>query len=219
VRHRARRGEWAFELTGGALCLDYTNTLADRPRRHREHLESYADLLSWARQAGALESGEVRRLRDAAAGRPADVEAAFARAMEVRECLFRLFATTARGGEPKRRDLVAINSNLGETLTRLRLRRSGGGLAWGWSSDAENLLPMLWPVVRSAADLLTSEERTLVRECASERCSWLFVDRSRTLRRRWCDMRTCGNRSKARRHYQKKKADKACSTSRRSSSR
>ena len=201
------------------MCLDFTNTLADRPRRHGEHLDSYADLLSWARQAGALELGEVRRLRGAATRRPADAEAAFARAIEVRECLYRLFAAAARGGEPNRKDLVALNRNLGETLTRLRLRRSGGGLAWDWASDDESLLRMLWPVVRSAADLLTSEKQALVRECASERCSWLFVDRSRTLRRRWCDMRTCGNRSKARRHYQKQKAEKACSTSQRSSSR
>jgi predicted RNA-binding Zn ribbon-like protein len=216
---RARRGEWTFELTGGALCLDFTNTVADRPRRQKEHLASYADLLSWARQAGALEPGDVRRLRLAAARRTADAEAAFTRALEVRECLFRIFAATARGGEPDRRDLVAFNGNLGETLARLRLRRRATGLAWGWARDDESLLPMLWPVVRSAADLLTSREGAQVRECASERCSWLFVDRSRTLRRRWCDMRTCGNRSKARRHYQRQKAAETCSTSQRSSSR
>jgi predicted RNA-binding Zn ribbon-like protein len=60
---------------------------------------------------------------------------------------------------------------------------------------------MLWPVVRSAADLLTSERVVRVRECAAEDCAWLFVDTSRGPRRKWCDMSTCGNRAKARRYY------------------
>ena len=57
--------------------------------------------------------------------------------------------------------------------------------------------------IRSAADLLTSDEAARVRECAAESCSWLFVDRSRTRRRRWCDMKTCGNRNKAKLYYQR----------------
>ena len=72
------------------------------------------------------------------------------------------------------------------------------GMPWPWLQEA-----MLWPVLRSAAELLTSEEAARVRQCASETCSWLFVDRSRTHRRRWCDMKTCGNRDKARRYYQR----------------
>jgi predicted RNA-binding Zn ribbon-like protein len=60
---------------------------------------------------------------------------------------------------------------------------------------------MLWPVARSAAELLTSERAGRVRECASETCSWLFLDGSRNGRRKWCDMASCGNRAKARRYY------------------
>jgi predicted RNA-binding Zn ribbon-like protein len=60
-------------------------------------------------------------------------------------------------------------------------------------------------VARAAADLLVSPERALVRECASGTCSWLFVDRSRTHQRRWCSMKTCGNRAKARRFYTRRR--------------
>jgi predicted RNA-binding Zn ribbon-like protein len=62
---------------------------------------------------------------------------------------------------------------------------------------------MLWPVVRDAADLLTSKELNRVGRCADERCGWLFVDTSRNRSRRWCSMESCGNRAKARRHYRK----------------
>jgi predicted RNA-binding Zn ribbon-like protein len=62
----------------------------------------------------------------------------------------------------------------------------------------------LWGVTRSAADLLTSDtERPLVRECSAEDCHWLFLDTTRNRSRQWCSMKSCGNRQKARRHYQR----------------
>jgi len=62
---------------------------------------------------------------------------------------------------------------------------------------------VLAPVVESAAALLTSPDLSRVRECESETCGWLFIDRSRNRSRRWCDMTVCGNRAKVRRHYQR----------------
>ena len=50
---------YEFELTGGASCLDFANTLGDRPRCREEHLGSYEDLLSWARQAEVLSPDEA----------------------------------------------------------------------------------------------------------------------------------------------------------------
>ena len=47
------------------------------------------------------------------------------------------------------------------------------------------------------------EELSRLRECASETCQWLFLDRSKSRTRRWCDMRDCGNRAKARRFYER----------------
>jgi predicted RNA-binding Zn ribbon-like protein len=59
---------------------------------------------------------------------------------------------------------------------------------------------------RAAVELLTSEDIMRVRTCADETCAWLFLDRTKNQRRRWCDMKTCGNRVKARRHYERLKA-------------
>ena len=42
-----------------------------------------------------------------------------------------------------------------------------------------------------------------VKECDNETCRWLFVDMSKNRSRRWCDMKDCGNRAKARRHYRR----------------
>jgi predicted RNA-binding Zn ribbon-like protein len=62
---------------------------------------------------------------------------------------------------------------------------------------------MLAPIVRGAADLLIGPDRARVRECGSDTCFWLFLDHSKNGTRRWCDMKVCGNRAKARRHYQR----------------
>ena len=78
---------------------------------------------------------------------------------------------------------------------------AGGGIRDGWV-EAEALDSMLWPVTIDAWDLLTTPLLERVRECpGDETCGWLFLDTSRSGTRRWCDMRTCGNRAKVRTHY------------------
>jgi predicted RNA-binding Zn ribbon-like protein len=47
---------------------------------------------------------------------------------------------------------------------------------------------------------LTDGHPDRIKTCASDTCDWIFYDDSRTSRRRWCDMATCGNRAKAARH-------------------
>ena len=69
---------------------------------------------------------------------------------------------------------------------------------------------MLWPISRAAADLLVSDtERRKVRQCGAGDCEWLFLDTSKNRSRQWCSMQCCGNREKARRHYQRVRARKA----------
>jgi predicted RNA-binding Zn ribbon-like protein len=56
---------------------------------------------------------------------------------------------------------------------------------------------------------LASGRSDRFRICANDTCRWTFFDGSPTARRRWCDMRTCGNRAKAARHRQRAKAEHA----------
>lgn len=86
----------------------------------------------------------------------------------------------------------------------LRLIATDSSFAWEWT-ETDQLEFILWQVVRSTADLLTSPERDRIRECAGEDCGWVFLDLSRNRSRRWCDMEDCGNRAKAHRHYDRKK--------------
>jgi predicted RNA-binding Zn ribbon-like protein len=207
-----------FDLSGGALCLDYANTLDDRPDpRPNEYLESYADLLAFARQTGALAESDVARLHDASARRSAEAAAVLARAIELRETIYRLFLAVAGDDPVPTADLASLNvvlaealshARVAETPTRPRLAEAPAQprFTWTWADDPLSLDLPLWPVARSAAELLTSPDLQALRLCASDRCDWLFLDTSRNGSRRWCSMRTCGNRAKARRHHARVRA-------------
>jgi predicted RNA-binding Zn ribbon-like protein len=82
---------------------------------------------------------------------------------------------------------------------------TGSRFEWEWPGVALDLDRVTWWVARSAAELLTSKNLTFVRECASYDCGWLFLDTTKNRSRRWCDMRTCGNRAKSRRHYERRR--------------
>jgi predicted RNA-binding Zn ribbon-like protein len=193
-----------FDLSGGALGLDFANTWSDRGRPETETLCGYADLLAFARQTGLLTAGEATRLAARAEREPRAAAAALALARDLREALYRTFSDAAASRPPAAADLARLNAVLPEALSRLRLERRGSGFAWIWAAPAKPLEAPLWPILRSAAELLTSEDLGQVRECAGSACTWLFVDRSRNRSRRWCSMETCGNRAKAHRHYQRR---------------
>lgn len=196
-----------FDLSGGALCLDFVNTVSDRGLEDElDHIGSYADLLAFGRQSGALPDEEVEELAAQAAGNPDWGARATGEAVRVREALYRLFAAIAEEREPPEEDLETLNSALVEGLAYARLVRDGDAYRWSWAGDCSCLERPLWQIVHSAADLLASGRLDRVRLCDSDRCEWLFLDESRNRSRRWCDMSTCGNRAKARRHYRRARA-------------
>ena len=195
-----------FEFTGGLLCLDFANTLEDRPSEHpQELLTSYSDLVSWGQQADILEDQEAQQLLKEAAHRPAEASIVLRRAVALREAIYWLFERVAQGASAEGDALVLLNAAIADTMTHAQVVPGAAGFTWGWSVNEGDLDRMLWPVVRSAADLLTSDELDIVRVCASDECNWLFLDTSKNHSRRWCDMKSCGNRAKARRHYSRKK--------------
>jgi predicted RNA-binding Zn ribbon-like protein len=205
--------EHAFELTGGRLCLDFVNTVSgDRAGKPRERLATYAELLAWSRQAGAVEPDHAARLLAEAGRRPADAEAVLRDALALREALYGTFTAVAAGGEPAAADLARLSDHLARALAHRRIARAGPACcALAWSDPPDALDAPLWRVAASATDLLTSEtDLRRVRVCGlheTHECSWVFMDQTRAGTRRWCSMKDCGNKAKARRHYERKRGD------------
>jgi predicted RNA-binding Zn ribbon-like protein len=216
VRHReADVGsdiqERRFEFRGGVPCLDFVNTvgwrLTDRPS---EYLRSYENLLTWGRQAGLLTPEETEGLSQQATLDPEGAQETLSRALALREAIHRAI-TAAIAGEPQdESDLSALNRELSIALSRLRVMPAGDAYGWGWDWSGDDGRPPLdsplWPVARSAAELLTSPKLSRVKVCADKGCGWVFLDESRNSSRRWCDSRDCGNRERVRRYLTRKRA-------------
>ena len=199
-----RPGEFAFELTGGALCLDFANTLDNRGRPSpRELLHTFPQFVGWSRQAGALSGGQAAALLRRVARRSAAARATLRRATVLREAIYRIFSACAEHRAAPPTDLTLFNAAAANAFHNLRVGRSRRGFVWDWEDDPAALDRMLWPVLRSAANLLTSPELERVRVCASRTCGWLFLDHSKNGSRRWCNMKICGNRAKVRQFYKR----------------
>ena len=204
---RATTAPRRFELSGGALCLDFANSWGDRRRPESDRLDDYAALLAFACEAGLLDRQHAARLTRRARQAPAEAARAHALARSLRDALYRLFSAQARGRRVDPADVAHVNAALHEALPHLRVTRRAGGYAWDWADDGgEPLAAPLRPIARSAAELLTSDDLARVRECDGATCTWLFLDQSRNRSRRWCSMESCGNRAKARRHYHRQRA-------------
>jgi predicted RNA-binding Zn ribbon-like protein len=185
-------------------ALAFANTLSWRGREAPiETLGDFGDLVQWAAGSAGLAAGMVRDLESWAHEHPPMAAELFAEAIALREAIFRIFHALAGGEAVPDRDLAALNRALAAAPRRHRLARSETGYGWQIGPVALSAAALLAPVLWSAGDLMASDRRRRVRLCANEQCLWLFLDQSKTGTRRWCDMASCGNRAKARRHYQR----------------
>ena len=198
-----------LSLLGGRPCLDFVNTVdwrgTDRPV---EFLQSYHDLVIWSQHAGMISDQEVQRLSQKAKTDALGAAAVLRDAIELREAIYRIFASIAEDLPVAEQDLRVFNRHLGAAMRFSKIIQQKQDFIWDTHGDPEKLDWMLNLLVRSAADLLVSAERQRVKKCNDPACGWLFLDISRNLSRRWCDMRDCGNRAKASRFYKRKKGAK-----------
>jgi predicted RNA-binding Zn ribbon-like protein len=196
------------KLIGGVLCLDFVNTVDPRHAAERhDYLSSYPALVAWACHAKVIGTAEGERLLVAASGAGAEARRVLDRAIGLREALYPVLAGAADWQPPARRDLDRVNGEVGAALGHRRVAWSAEGFAWDWELSEPALDRVLWPVALSAADLLAGGPLDRIRECpGGGNCGWLFLDISKNASRRWCDMRSCGNRAKVRRHYARNRA-------------
>jgi predicted RNA-binding Zn ribbon-like protein len=203
----------AFKFVGGALCLDFINTVSGRlahpaPGGHDyldvievERLVDFPALTRWGLAAGIVSVTEANALNATASASPATARQVLARGRALREALYRVFKAGVEQWIPRAGDLAVVNRELARARRheRLKARSKGAPLTTVWTTERSVLDRVLWPVIRSASDLLTSDRLARVRQCGGEDCHWLFLDTSRNRSRRWCEMAECGNRAKVRR--------------------
>jgi predicted RNA-binding Zn ribbon-like protein len=179
-------------FSGGLLILDATNTVVLRgdSARSFDRFEDAAELERFAQAASTFRSGEF-------GGRALVFEhsaAAARRVLDLRESADGLFRAAVLTGELPNAQLPALLRAIASCLECTDEGPSG----------VRHTLNLEAALATSALSLLAGREWRKVRICRN--CNWLFVDRSRNASRLWCDMSVCGNRQKAKRHYERRKA-------------
>ena len=188
-------------FVAGSLCLDLANTTGARASAApRERLTSYHDLLVWSERAGVLDPKAARRLRAAAVDREDDATRVLTRVRTLREELYQLFLRIAEGRHVNATQVARLGRRWRAARSRQELVAGEGKFELRLVASADDVDLMLWPIVMSAVELLTSDRVGLVRRCAE--CDWLFLDESKNGSRRWCKL-TCGNRARSRERYER----------------
>jgi predicted RNA-binding Zn ribbon-like protein len=191
------------------LGLDFLNTLAVPVDTKVEWLACGEDLLSWLKQAELVPDAILADLRRRAL--PGEIDAIAAQARSLRDW-FKLFVykyigkplppNALRQLDPLNQ-LLTRDAEFGQIVVRdgrERENEGASGLTWHPQRRWESPESLLFPLARSLADLVCTQDFTHVKACEGQTCTLLFIDRTRAHARRWCSMAVCGNRAKQAAH-------------------
>jgi len=191
--------ERIFELVAGHPALDLVNTLdwRFRPNGQEEFLAAYADLLAFAEQERLLSPKQARELKRITSAKPGEL--ALAECRELREALADAIYAQLDGRRPPATAVRTLDRLFHAARQKQRLLWSGDRFQWEWLGPEVAAELPVWLLANASSELLLSESMQKVRACNNPECRWLFLDTSKNHTRRWCDMKVCGNRMKARR--------------------
>jgi predicted RNA-binding Zn ribbon-like protein len=182
------------------LFIRFANTFELSRAEPVEHLPDADALLAWLRDAGLVSN----RARAAEAGRlrraPHEAERRLQRFRRLRDVLHAVAVDIGERGSPSPAHLGELNHILRHGLHYHQLRHDPGGTSYAVAQVGDRLDQARAAIAGSFAEFLAAGHADRLRVCANDACRYLFVDRSPAARRRWCDMRTCGNQAKAARH-------------------
>ncbi len=202
-----RRRPPKFELIGGNVCLDFINTLDNRPSgQPKELLKNFYELARFGEDTGILTPAQLDYFYENAHLEPDEAGDAVRRAIHLREAMHVVFSALMKRQTVPQMAMDTLNAYIRDAAQHSQLVQGEGRCEWRFHDMTSRYSAMLWPITRTAADLLASSDLARLRACSSPTCQWLFLDTSKNHLRRWCDMKACGNRAKVRKFYEKKKS-------------
>ena len=196
-----------YTLEEGHVVLDFINTAYiefddSAPYGYSstdEHLTDLAALAAWGAGIGLLDATDVSALTSAI------LPERLTELITLRESLRRVFRAHIHAQPVPEECLDIVNAMIRPVLRYTRITPVDAGFRVRMDCDGPTGDPnlvvdrVLWAVSQSAINLLTNpKELGMVQECPGEECGYLFRDTSHG-RRRWCSMKSCGNRAKVQR--------------------
>ena len=185
-----------YQTLGGPICLDFIATLRSRTGKKSELLDQPEALAAWL-TLSRLETPEQK----APLG-----EAELARAIALREAIYRLLESARDATAFADEDIALVNSVARGTdlAPQAHTEPNSNELALTWANNAGHDA-VLATIARDAISLLTGPNINRVKPCANSKCERLFYDDSQAGRRKWCSMSRCGNQSKLSRYRARQK--------------
>ena len=199
-------GPSPFVFIGNHRALDFVNTEVAAEGVPRDLVPDLAALTDWLVHAGALDRQTARRALARWEGKRG-AEATVARARTLRSGLRRLADAAAKGHRVPRSLVKQVNQLLARGSGVTRIVSEAGGFVARPALRLEEPADLLVPIAEAAADLLCHAELRRIRRCAHPACVLYFLDGTKNGTRRWCDMRTCGNRANAAAYYRRHRPD------------
>jgi predicted RNA-binding Zn ribbon-like protein len=191
------------------LFVEFANTLEYERGEPVDAVPTIDALLGWLRQRDLVsdrgcisESGRLRR-------EPAEAERRLERFRHLRRLIHEVAASAYRHGEPSKGQVRELNHVLRHGLHYHQLHLHAEGTRYAFAQVGDRLDQARATIASSLAQFLADDDAWRLRTCANPDCRFIFIDRSRTGRRRWCDMRTCGNQAKVARHRARARVDAA----------
>ena len=190
----------SLPLIADDLALDFANTESGSGfPSHENHFREAGNVVEWLRHAKALPVDEAEWLRARVSER-ADLAADLLKqAIKLREAIHDIGAALGRRAKPPEAALASLSALHARCVAKAELAPGVMSCRWSWSVRDFPVEAALGPIALAAVRLFTEGDFHRLRECGGHACGWLFYDRSKNNRRRWCEMEVCGNRAKQRR--------------------
>ena len=203
--HRPPRTDHRHDAVPLETAFDFLNTLELEDGALVERLTSLDAAAQWLVDNHVVADRRwITHL-----GRPAAKAAAtLDRLITTRTALRDVAHAVAHGEAPQRDALEEVNRALAARET-VQLVAAADGVRLGHSHQGDAVDDVLTRIAEPIAREIGFGREDRFRICANETCRWIFFDESRPGNRRWCDMATCGNRAKARRHRARQKTPDA----------
>ena len=184
--------------------LDFVNTLDLWPVSH-DHLDSPATALDWLVEHDLMHREARLHLLAQYQGSPATGLEMLGRIRRVRQAMRGVLEAAAARRAPSATDLDEMNRAL-RTHYIYELLPATDGVSLDHRHQGDPVDGAMARLAESIARELIQGDTSRLHICENPQCKWVFKDTSRTGKRKWCSMRSCGNRAKVARHRARRKA-------------
>ncbi|PHS33477.1 MAG: hypothetical protein COA95_00405 [Methylophaga sp.] len=177
-----------YNFLGNNLAVDFTNTEHIAHGDVVETLQNLNDFYQWTSEAG-LEAEAFSKTDS------------INEVIELRTSLKELFVSAADDNSLPDKALKTVNHYLLNRSETQQIKKIDNKMFLEPKYKRLSLKRLLGVIAHEAAQLLVSPQLHQLKHCSNTKCILLFLDTSKSKKRRWCSMDTCGNRAKAASHY------------------